>query len=180
MVAYLGFNYGAQSVEQLNVPVGTFQGGEYSALNLRLGADHRMELFEDVFVVPGIGMRWAQLTLQGNGVIDRDVDQLLSLPYYSIGVDLKVLPWLDFRFGAMQSIDFERRSSTATNVTTENRASDVVTTLNTGIGINVPIAESMLSFDLNVNPLFWINGPDFISGQATAGFGLSGAIKYDW
>lgn len=180
LVTYLGFNYGAQSVEQLNVAPGTFQGGEYSALNLKLGADLRMELFEDVFVVPGIGIRWAQLSLQGNGVVDRDVDQLLSLPYYSIGVDLKVLPWLDFRFGASQSIDFIRSSSTAVNVTTENRASDVVTSLNTGIGINVPIAESMLSFDLNVNPLFWINGPDFISGNATTSFGLSGAIKYDW
>jgi|GEM_PF-2237169 len=188
LIAYLGFNYGSQSVEQLNVnpavPPG-FVGGEWGGLDLKLGADLRMELFEDVFVVPGIGMRWAQISLSGGGFTDRDVDRLLSLPYYSVGVDLKVFDWLDLRFGAVQSIDFIRNSTTgaaapgAPTSTTENRASDVRTTLNTGVGIHVPINESMLSLDVNVNPLFWVTGPDFISGTGP-GFGVSGAIKYDW
>ena len=188
LVAYVGFNYGSQSVEQLNVNPAVargFIGGEWSGVDLKLGADFRMELFEDVFVVPGIGMRWAQITLAGGGFTDRDVDRLLSLPYYSIGVDVKVLEWLDLRFGATQSIDFLRNSNTGTPapgappITTEERASDVATTLSTGVGINIPVSESMLSLDINVNPLFWVAGPDFLSGAGPT-FGVSGAIKYDW
>ena len=185
LIAYLGFNWGSQSVEQTNVnpavPPGFF-GGDYSGVDLKLGVDMRMELFEDVFVVPGIGMRWAQISVSGGGITDRDVDRLLSLPYYSIGVDLKVLPWLDLRFGAVQSIDFIRNSNTGVlgpGITQEERSSDVRTGLNTGVGINVPINESVLSLDVNVNPLFWVQGPDFISGTGP-GFGVSGAIKYDW
>ncbi len=187
LIAYARINYASQEVTQNNFLVtqgGPPQpGGAWSGPDLALGADLRMQLFEDVFVVPGIGLRYAQQTLQGGGNVDRDVDRLVSLPYYSVGVDVKVFDWMDFRFGASQSVDFLRKSNTPpATPTTEQRASSVATNVATGLGFKVPVQDSVLKIDVNVNPLFWLNGPDFITGAGnnTAPFGLTGAIQYDW
>jgi hypothetical protein len=179
LVTYAKIHYGSQEVSHNNM-VAPALGGSWGGPDITAGLDLRMELFEDVFVVPGVGLRYAQQTLEGGGNVDRDVDRLVSLPFYSVGVDVKIWDWLDFRFGASQSVDFIRRSTTTAGVTVENRASSVATNLATGLGFHLPVQESMLSLDINVNPLFWIQGPDFISGNGSNPFGLTGAIKYDW
>ncbi|MEZ4265200.1 MAG: hypothetical protein R3F39_02390 [Myxococcota bacterium] len=190
IVPFLRMHFGTQEVSNKNLPLGTVQTGSWQAFDLTVGTDIVFEPFENVFVAPGIGLRFAQQTLEGssgpaNGranSVDRDLDRKISLPFYSIGVDVKLLSWLDFRFGAWQSVDFNRASVTQNGTTTERRSSDVVTEIKTGVGINLPVAESTLSLDIDINPLYWVNGPDFLTGggNGTDNFGVSGAIKYDW
>lgn len=190
IVPFLRMHVGSQEVSNKNLPLGTVQTGAWKAFDLTIGSDIVFEPFENVFVAPGIGLRFAQQTLEGSQgpaagratSVDRDLDRKISLPFYSIGVDVKLLSWLDFRFGAWQSVDFNRASVTQGGTTTERRSSDVVTEIKTGVGINLPVAESTLSLDIDINPLYWVNGPDFLTGagNTTGNFGVSGAIKYDW
>ncbi len=185
LVPYATLNYGTQDVRHNNLPIGVQQNGSWNAVDFQVGADLRMELFDDVFVVPGLGIRYAQHTLEGAGNVDDDVDRLVSFPFYGMGIDVKVWEWMDFRFGANQFVNFLRHSSTTSpqpgiSITNEDRASEVLTTVHTGLGFHFPIAESVLSLDINVNPTFWLNGPDFITGNATNPFGLNAAVKYDW
>ncbi|MGM0577231.1 MAG: hypothetical protein ACQEXJ_16010 [Myxococcota bacterium] len=191
LATYARLEYATQEVTYNALQPGGVQSGDWNAFDFKLGADLIFEPFQDVFVVPGLGLRYAQQSLEGSmnvgqGVgthVDRDADRLVSFPFYGVGVDAKVLDWLDFRFGASQSVDFERNSTTTTQgVTTEARHSDVRTEFTTGLGFNIPVAESTLTLDLNVNPMFWVNGPDFVTGGAnnTDDFGINGAIKYDW
>ncbi|MCB9727595.1 MAG: hypothetical protein H6744_02795 [Deltaproteobacteria bacterium] len=190
IVPFVRLHTGSQEVSNKNLPLGTVQSGSWKAFDLTVGSDIVFQPFENVFVAPGIGLRFAQQTLEGSAgaaqsranVVDRDLDRRISLPFYSIGVDVQLLKWLDFRFGAWQSVDFNRASETRGGTTTEKRSSDVVTEIKTGLGFNLPVAESTLSLDIDVNPLYWVNGPDFLTGagNSTDGFGVSGAIKYDW
>jgi hypothetical protein len=190
IVPFLRMSTGSQQVSNRNLPLGTVQTGSWKAFDLTVGTDIVFEPFENVFVAPGLGLRFAQQTLEGSAgaagtrqnSVDRDLDRKISLPFYSIGVDVKLLSWLDFRFGAWQSVDFNRASVTTNGTTIERRSSDVITEIKTGVGINLPVAESTLSLDIDINPLYWVNGPDFLTGggNGTENFGVSGAIKYDW
>ena len=148
----------------------------------RLGADVRVKLFDRVVLSPGLGIRIAQQTLKGAGVTDRDMDQLMSLPFYGLAVDVKVLKWLNLRFGASQAVQFHRHSVTPPNAsTTQDEAGSVTTRLGTGLGFRIPVKTSELSIDLHVDPLFWVNGPAIISGDSAVDrWGLSGALRYAW
>lgn len=188
LVTYAQVLYGSQEVSNQNLPVGVSEAGSWNGLAFVLGADLRMELFEDVFVVPGLGMRYAQNSVEGVDQTTEDADRLISLPYYGVGVDVKIWDWLDFRFGANQYVNFYRKSNTNAEVadaTIERRESDVQTTVATGLGFHFPVAESLLTIDLQVNPLFWLNGPDFVTGTPSApartdGDAANVAIKYQW
>lgn len=196
LVLYARLHTMSQEVTRFNmnlIPANQFpqaQTGLWSGTDFVVGADLRLNPFEDVIVAPGLGIRYAQVSLSGthfNGddanieQIDRDVDRLVSFPFYGVGVDVKVFDWCDYRFGAFQSVDFERASVTAGGITSEQRISHVQTHVATGVGVELPVAESLLTFDLNVNPLWWLNGPDAFTGNGSnTTFGVTGSIKYDW
>ncbi|MCA9516318.1 MAG: hypothetical protein KC635_15355 [Myxococcales bacterium] len=184
IVAYTTFLLGSQSVEQQNVAPGTFvPSGSYSGINWALGADWRLEPFKGVIVSPGIGIRIAQLTLEGSTQTNRDADQLIQLPFYGVGVDLEVADWIDVRFGASQSVNVMRDSDTnvvAQGVTTQHDTTDVATNFALGVGLHIPVSESTLTVDLNVNPDILINGPYLLTGSTTDQFGLNAAVKYAW
>jgi hypothetical protein len=105
---------------------------------------------------------------------------VLGLPFYGIGVDLKLLSWLDMRFGAQQFVQIGRHSSTEAGVTDTSRSSDVLTTFAWGLGLNIPVSDSTLAIDFNLNPQFFLNGPHLVTGNATSPFGLTAAVRYNW
>jgi hypothetical protein len=202
IVPHLSFAYGSQSVEHLGVagapqvacPTGTCanQNATWDAFNFAFGADVRLELWEDVFVVPGIGMMYAQQNLSGPVTIDRDLDYLVTFPYYGFGLDIKIFKYVDFRFGANQYVHFGRTTAYPNGTPAhERRESFVATTFATGLGLNIPVKESTLSLDLNINPLHWLDGPTAITGSVgaqaagagavgTGNWGIDLALKYDW
>jgi len=184
IVTYTQLLFGSQSTTKLNVVPGSpVPTGSYSGIHWVLGADLRLEPFEHVIVSPGLGIRFAQQTLEGTSQINRDADLMMSLPFYGVAVDLRVADWLAVRFGASQSVDIIRDSDTnvsGVGVTNQRDYSDVNTRFAMGLGFQIPVAESTLSIDLDVNPDWLVNGPDFVTGAATSGFGLNGALRYAW
>ena len=184
IVTYTQFLYGSQTVENLNAAPGSpVPLGAYTGLAFTLGADLRIEPFEDVLVSPGLGVRFAQQTLEGTTQVNRDADLLMSLPFYGVAVDLRVASWLDVRFGASQSVDLLRDSDTnvlGLGLTSQRDYATVNTHFAFGLGLNLPVGESAMSFDLDLNPEWLLNGPEFLTGNATSSFGLSGALKYAW
>ena len=104
-------------------------------------------------------------------------------------VPRKVLDWMEFRFGAAQSVDFYE-SATATNlgegIQTLTEHSEVVTHVATGLGFNVPVEDSVLRMDINVNPLQLLRIPHLWSGETMGAianngqYGVSASIQYDW
>jgi hypothetical protein len=195
IVPYLRFQYASQSVTQLNVPLGSpSPNGTWNGIDFLLGADIRIEPFEGVIVSPGLAFHVVQQSLAGGSVTERDLDRIISFPIYGVGVEVAVFDWLDFRFGAHQSVDYVRESVTSPDaanpniVTTDEKQHTQVTThLATGFGFNFPVADSMLSIDLNVNPLHWLKVPYLwtgavpgVAGGSLDVWGMSGAIKYDW
>ena len=179
IVAYTQFLLASQSVEVVNA-VAPVPSGSYSGIGFTLGADLRIEPFQDVIVSPGLGIMIAQQTIEGNAVTDRDADLRLGLPFYGVGVDLKLLSWLDMRFGAQQFIQIDRHSRTEAGVTSTTRQSDVLTTFAWGLGLNIPVSDSTLAIDINLNPQFFLNGPHLLTGNATTPFGLTAAVRYNW
>lgn len=184
IVAYTTFLLGSQSVEFKNVAPGSFvPSGSYSGINFAIGADWRLEPFKGVIVSPGLGFRIAQMTLEGSTQTNRDADQLIQLPFYGVGVDLQIADWIAVRFGASQSVNVMRDSDTnvvAQGVTTQHDTTDVVTSFALGLGLHIPVSESTLTIDLNVNPDILINGPYLLTGTTTGQFGLNAAVKYAW
>ena len=181
LVSYARFLIGSQEVKNEFVLAANAQNGSWDAFDIHAGTDLRLEVAKDVWVVPGVGIRYAQQTLEGVGSIDRDLDRILTLPYYGVGVDIRVFEWLDFRFGAQQFVNLYRVSRTPQGQdTVEVQASDVITTVSTGLGFNVAIGESTLSLDVNINPNFWLNGIYIVSGATTNPFALTTALKFDW
>ncbi len=179
IVTYAQFAIGSQSVELSNA-LAPVPSGSWSGLNFMTGADLRIEPFQDVVVSPGLGIMVTQQTLEGTNVVDRDADLLLGLPFYGIGVDLKLADWFDMRFGASQYIMALRQSQTAGGITATGSESDVITSFAWGFGLNLPVAESMLAIDFSVNPDFFINGPHVLTGNTTGPFAFNAAVRYDW
>jgi len=179
IVTYAQFAIGSQSVELANA-IAPVPSGSWSGLGFTLGADLRIEPFQDVIVSPGLGFLIAQQTLEGTSVVDRDADLLLGLPFYGIGVDLKLASWFDLRFGAQQFIQALRESTTAGGITQTASASDVFTTFALGFGLNLPVSESTLAIDFSINPEFLTNGPHVLTGNATGPFAFNAAVRYNW
>jgi hypothetical protein len=180
IVAYTQFLLGSQSVDRINTAAIPAESGSYSATSFTLGADLRIEPFQHVFISPGLGFFFAQQTLEGPVVVDRDADLLFGLPFYGVGVDLKLASWVDMRFGAQQFVTMLRESTTTGGITTTASTSDVATTFAWGLGFNIPVAESSLAIDLALNPTFLTNGPHVLTGNATGPFALNGALRYNW
>jgi len=179
IVAYGQFAYATQSVELSNA-LAPVPSGDWNGLSFMAGADLRIEPFQDVIVSPGVGFLIAQQTLEGTNTVDRDADLFLALPFYGVGVDLKLADWIDMRFGAQQFVTALRQSTTAGGVTQTGSASDVQTTFSWGLGLNLPVAESTVAIDLSINPQFFVNGPHVLTGNATGPFAMNAAVRYNW
>ncbi len=180
IVAYSQFLLGSQSVDRINTASIPPESGAYSAMAFTLGADLRIEPFQDVIVSPGLGFFFAQQTIDGPVVVDRDADLLFGLPFYGLGVDLRLASWVDMRFGAQQFVTSLRESTTEGGITTTASTTDVTTTFAWGLGFNVPVAESTLAIDLALNPTFLTNGPHVLTGNATGPFALNAGMRYSW
>lgn len=180
IVAYTQFLYGSQSLELVNTASIPAERGSYSGLKFTLGADLRIEPFQDVIVSPGLGIFIAQQTIESPAVVDRDADQLMALPFYGIAVDVKLLSWLDMRFGAQQHVLSERLSVTAGGVTNTESTAGVFTSFAWGLGLNIPVSESTLAIDFSLNPAFFTNGPHILTGNTTDAFALNAAVRYNW
>lgn len=180
IVTYAQFQLADQSVELSNA-IAPVPSGAWNGIGFTLGADLRIEPFQDVIVSPGLGFMVAQQTLEGTTVVDRDADLLLALPFYGVGVDLKLASWVDMRFGGQQYVLSNRHSTTDTSGRTDTASiSDVITTFTWGLGFNIPVADSNLAIDLALNPDFFLNGPHVITGNATGPFAVNAAVRYAW
>lgn len=180
IVAYTQFLYGSQSLELVNTASVPAESGSYSGLKFTLGADLRIEPFQDVIVSPGLGIFIAQQTIESPSVVDRDADQLMALPFYGIAVDVKLASWVDMRFGAQQHVVSERLSVTSGGVTNTVSGAEVLTSFAWGLGFNIPVSESQLAIDLALNPTFLSNGPHVLTGNTTGPFALNAAVRYNW
>ncbi len=151
---------------------------------ITLGTDVRLNLADGIIVQPGIGVAFGGATVTQTPASSDDPIQdfkesLMAIPFYNVAVDVKVFDWLDIRFGGSQSVVFNRNESLTDGSSNGGASSsDVVHSIATGVGINLPAG---VSIDIEVSTGWWKNGPQILTGGSNAGeFGLNAALHKDW
>ncbi len=132
--------------------------------NLGLGMNYEAE--EDVLLAGDVGFEMCTEKYEYKGAQATDTvhDEKwtdLMLPYFKLGLDAKVLSWMDFRAGVYTK--WWRDKYTSTYYLDDDRSSYVETQTYLGGGFH----WGKLSIDALLDPEFLINGPYFITGNAT-------------
>jgi hypothetical protein len=115
---------------------------------------------------------WAQEPPFYTGALDAVVGWH-KVPEWGLGLEV------DYRSIDI-AIDTGRFQAGTGGRTVANDRADSGSSVKDG-SIQFPIAERSLELDIDINPLYWVRGPDFITGAASdSDFRLSSAIKYNW
>ncbi len=107
----------------------------------------------------------------GDGTLNTDTSNKRASfpPSYTVGMDAEVLSWLDLRMGAS---NYRRITSFENNITSTGKQKRTLHDNETFLGFGLHFGD--LEFDAYVNPRFVIEGPYFISGDATNNIFMSG------
>ena len=188
LIPYTAVYYVSESLSVVNPTDGPsereFQGYFFSA---DVGADLKIEPVNDVFVYPGVGLRY-----QTNIVHEQVIDNVTSitntsigLPYFSLAIDARIKKWLDLRLGAVQLnlikkttedgiiFDSQQASFASANTGQSNTVSEI--RFSTGFGVHM----GDWTIDVNIDPRFFTDGPYVVTGQQTP-WALDASIKYAW
>ena len=157
--------------------------GNLSRTYIRLGADLAITPVEGVLIQPGVGLGITTAVVSGtstgaantNATIE---DSSLLQPYYGFAAEAAAFDWLDFRLGARQTVERRARNNTQPTNAPSNEATvtETATTVTTGIGVKL----RSWTIDVNMNPAWFNNGPFLVTGNATPGWGLDFAARYEW
>ena len=136
---------------------------------------------EGVLIQPGIGFIYHSSLGNGSSAATVSaVDQENSnnlMPWYGFAAEAKAFEWLFLRLGARQVISRTNVNNTATApANNETHFSTVTNTVSTGFGIKLMGWD----LDLDINPAFFNNGINAVTGNATPGWALNWALGYDW
>lgn len=137
---------------------------------------------EGVLIQPGVGFLYHGSTGNGTptaGGTSTDVQENSNnlMPWYGFAAEAKAFEWLFLRLGARQVISRTNINNTATTpANNENHFSTVTNTVSTGFGIKLMGWD----LDLNINPAFFNNGIQAVSGNATPGWAVDWALGYNW
>lgn len=157
-----------------------FSGTDF---DLQAGIDIRLNLGDGIIVQPGVGLGNDHTGVSEDNPNAANDSNPVDTSYndfflfYNVAVDVKVLDWLDLRFGGSQRINFEKVSTTVGGDFDHSNTKHFVDhKISTGVGFNLPAG---FSIDIEVNKDWWKNGPNFITGNQNA-FGANAALSKDW
>ena len=163
LVPHLGIMYSKEGVEGYdtdNTLLGTYTTKE-TAIDLGLGMNY--EASEDVLVVTDFGFMLdsykSETEIPGNPTVEYK-ESYKSIPYFKIGIDAKVLSWMDVRAGVSSYWD----SYTWEPVSSRKYTSKYAST-DTFFGAGFHWGD--LDLDVSVEPEFMQNGPYFVTGSET-------------
>ncbi len=170
LIPYAAFGTGGGGVKW-NQPIQNAPEAKFSGLGGVVGADLSIQPLEDVFVLPGLGLRFHSFDLEDTG--ETALKNAQITPFFGAAVDARVASWLSLRFGSRQSVVLDTTETEAQTTST----SDVVSEFTLGAGMlfgNVVI-------DLMLNPEFLTEGPNMLSGNKLSdGFATEASVKFTW
>jgi hypothetical protein len=147
-----------------------------SSFGAAAGLDLVIQPLERFFIIPGLGLEYEMLKIDGvgtagaSGVVDYSA---LALPSFGLGVEAPLSDWFVLRFGARRSVVFtslEESGVKTTTLTSEN-------TIKTGFGLRF----KSVTMDFLLDPTFWSNGPYALSGKPMANDAFASfALKATW
>jgi len=191
LVPYIRFGYDTVGVKHNDSPANAGMSaiqGSLANTTLSLGSDLAISPVEGVLIQPGIGLAYRTNTVQGNtqpglpvgnGAVQTIETASTLAPYYGFAAEAKAFDWMVLRLGARQTIvkkDFGNTAPTGAP-STEAHSSGVVNTVTTGMGFKLMGWQ----LDMNVDPLFFNNGPYAVTGNPTGPrFAVDFALGYDW
>ena len=186
LVPYLRFGYDSRGVKHAsrndeNGLGNEAKQGSITNTTLSLGSDLAISPVEGVLIQPGIGLGFRSSSASGTNVAFAPVQTIessqLLMPYYGFAAEAKAFDWMVLRLGARQTIVKQDDGNTLpAPASNEKHTSDVVNTVTTGFGFKL----MGWYLDMNINPMFFNNGPYIISGNATTPFAVDFALGYDW
>jgi len=184
LVPYVTFNYDGRAVShtvRTDSPQHEALKGNTSQVAFALGADLAIAPAEGVLVQPGLGLLILNSAADGNKVPNGPITSQEAItalaPYYGFAAEAAAFDWLDFRVGARQTIVKTDVSNTLpTPQSNEKHTSTVLNTVTTGVGVKL----RSWTIDVNMNPAWFNNGPHVATGNATGGWGIDFAAKYEW
>ena len=188
LVPYVNFAYDTRGViDNANQPVQPVAKlGSLSLTTLQLGADLsiRRKLFDrDILIQPGLGLAFATSTVSGNSSGNAGADVTTDnssnrvVPHYGFAAEAHAFDWMILRLGARQQIVMTNIGNTAANgaPSNETHQSTVINTVTTGMGFQL----LGWTLDINVNPQFFNNGIDAVTGAGGV-WGVDWALYYKW
>jgi len=171
-----GITHNYASYTDPNPPNAVFTpSGTYKRIYFAMGSDVKIEPFESVYIYPGLGMSYTMTTLEDTNYTPINNSSWL-LPYFSFGLDIKLLKWLKYRFGAHQNMLFNKVGSKQAGTENDARDSTTQMTMSTGLGLEF----DNLTMDFLLSNDLYHNGINLISGATTAPMNLQVAVKYVW
>ena len=186
LVPYLRFGYDSRGVKHAsrndeNGLGNEAKQGSITNTTLSLGSDLAISPVEGVLIQPGIGLAFRSSSASGTATAFAPVQSVessqLIMPYYGFAAEAKAFDWMVLRLGARQTIVKQDDGNTLpAPASNEQHKSDVVNTVTTGFGFKL----MGWYLDMNINPMFFNNGPYIISGNATTPFAVDFALGYDW
>lgn len=163
LVPHLGFYYFKQGIEGYDTDNTLL--GEYTTKQtiIDLGLGMNYEAAEDILVVTDFGLMldsYKSESTPAGGTATESKNSTKSIPYFKIGIDAKVLKWMDLRAGV---------SSYWENYTSEPVPSRKYTSsyASTDLYLGAGFHWGNLDLDVSVEPEFLENGPYFVSGEGT-------------
>lgn len=196
LVPYIGFNYDTRSVEHVATDACGAQSqicaglkGNVNTTTIALGADLAIKPAEGVLVQPGLGIDIMAGGADGNKALSPNApivameNSTVISPHYGFAAEARAFDWLNLRLGARQTVLLMNNSNTlppapagAPPQSNERHSSQVLNTVTTGVGINL----RGWTIDVNMNPMWFNNGPFLATGNATPGWGMDFAMMYKW
>jgi len=160
IVPFLAIGYRNWGVKNIKSGEGTDKGS-VSRISVALGSDLAITPSEGILIQPGVGLMYLTSSATGPDSTKVEDSNAIIFPYYGFAAEGKVFDWLVLRLGAKQIVS--KISTNKTDKQTQAQQSMVDYILTTGFGIKA----GSWTIDLNVNPLWFNNGPYLISGAGT-------------
>jgi hypothetical protein len=155
-VPHLAVEIGSQGYKE----VATDTKHELKTTMFDFGWGLNYDASEDVLFIADIGVDLYKTQFKEDPApaAGDDEDLWKSIPYFRVGIDAEILSWLDFRGGVLQRWENYQDSPNDTQKETFNRTQ---TTTWLGLGFH----WDNFVIDAWMNPRFFNNGPEFVSGQ---------------
>jgi len=154
-IPYLTMRYASDTVTEFS----------HSTLLLQAGADLRISPVKDVFIYPGVGIRYATYTPE-----EGDSGTQIAIPTVSLAVDARITDWLDWRLGAVH-LDVSNSGIAVNGGVAEGQK----LRFNTGFGLHF----GDWSVDMHLDPQLFTEGVYLVTGSEHS-WALDAALKYVW
>jgi hypothetical protein len=164
-IPYMTLRYVSDTVESF---------GNTNAV-LQAGADLRISPVKDVFIYPGVGLRYGTFTPEGGKARTQ-----VAIPTVSLAVDARITDWLDWRLGAVhldisESCGGDSIKTCGGTLGPDEILRDQKLRFSTGFGLHF----GEWTIDMNLDPQLFTEGVHFLTGTEQS-WAVDAALLYRW